>query len=88
MKEEQRNFLAAIALSMAIIIGWQMFFAPPPPTRQSQQADTPSGTQAGTSAGETPRPAQTAEETPAPRATSNGTAPDAVPGVPNTPAAG
>ncbi len=86
MKEEQRNFLAAIALSMAIIIGWQMFFAPPPP-RQSQQADTPSGTQAGTSAGETPRPTRMAEETPAPRATSNEAAPTGVPGAPNTPAA-
>ncbi len=49
MKDEQRNFLIAIALSMAIIIGWQMFFAPQP---KKPQGDQPAATQTRQPAGE------------------------------------
>ena len=66
MKDEQRNFIIAIALSMAIIFGWQMFFAPkpkkaPPPqtsaTAQQQAAPT-AGAPAG--GGEIPKAASSA----------------------------
>ena len=56
MKDEQRNVLIAIALSMAIILGWQMFFMPEPPKRnatgQTATQQTAAG-QAGAPAGQT-----------------------------------
>ncbi len=53
MKDEQRNFIIAIALSLAIILGWQMFFAPKP--KKAPPRETPAATQAqpgATSAGQ------------------------------------
>ena len=39
--EDTKNMIMAIALSMAVIFGWQIFFAPPPeePTPVQQSAD-------------------------------------------------
>ena len=66
MKDEQRNFIIAIALSLAIIIGWQMFFAPKPkkapppetPVAAQQQAATSAGASSG--GGEIPKAAPSA----------------------------
>ena len=59
MKDEQRNFLIAVALSLAIILGWQMYFAPPPKkappatsTASQQQGATSSASSDG---GEIPK---------------------------------
>ena len=41
---EQRNTFLAIALSLAILVGWQMFFAPPPPTLTPPDATAPDAT--------------------------------------------
>ena len=68
MKDEQRNFIIAIALSMAIIVGWQMFFAPKPKAPLTGQATTSQGQppaprdagQAGAAPGELPAAAKAA----------------------------
>jgi YidC/Oxa1 family membrane protein insertase len=38
MREDNRNLIVAIALSLAILLGWQYFFAAPQAERQRQAA--------------------------------------------------
>src|SRR5918995_5926949 len=54
MREDNKNLLLAIALSVVVLIGWQYFFAPPTPPRPpaqppvaQQTAPPPSPSQAG-----------------------------------------
>ncbi len=72
MREENKNLLLAIVLSVAVLIGWQYFFAPPPkppqpqpPTAQTQQAPAaPSPSQAGGPAAPAPGTAAPAPAAP------------------------
>ena len=92
MKDEQRNFIIAIALSMAIIIGWQMFFAPAPEkpqatTTTSGEAQPPAAQKGAEkkapaqtpTAGELPAAGNAAPAAPAVPATGAGTGVAAVP---------
>ncbi len=73
MRDEQRNFLIAIALSMAIIVGWQIFFAPPPqktpgtqqPAATAQQQGAGGNAASGITSGEIPSAGQPSASAPA-----------------------
>ena len=45
MREENKNLIVAIALSMAVLLGWQYFFAAPEAERQRQAAQQQQSTQ-------------------------------------------
>ncbi|WP_230532668.1 membrane protein insertase YidC [Microvirga roseola] len=45
MREENRNLIVAVALSVAVLIGWQYFFAAPQAERQRQLAEQQQATQ-------------------------------------------
>ncbi|GGC80185.1 membrane protein insertase YidC [Chelatococcus reniformis] len=49
---DNRNLIFAIALSMAVLLGWQYFFAPPPPPPPSHQP--PNGQQTTAQTGQQP----------------------------------
>jgi len=77
MREENRNLIVAIAVSLAILLGWQYFFAAPQAERHRQAAQQQQSTQVNPAA---PNP-------PASPSQAGGAAPT-VPGtVPSTPAA-
>ncbi len=48
MKYDNKNFILAIVLSMAIIFGWQYFYAKPQADRLAEQAGRRSRQQAAT----------------------------------------
>ncbi len=79
MKEESKNFILAIALSMAIIFAWQYFYAQPMLDKQAQIAKQQAQTQTTQT-----QPGQTAGQQATPPATSaatgQGVQPGAVPG--------
>ncbi len=61
---DNKNFLLAIGLSLAILIGWQYFFALPPPQPPVAEAPvSPEGTVAPPAAGEGTMPVPGAEPT-------------------------
>jgi YidC/Oxa1 family membrane protein insertase len=77
MREDNRNLILAIALSLAVLLGWQYFFAAPQAERQRQAAQQQQSTQVNPNA---PNP-------PASPSQAGGAAPT-VPGtVPSAPAA-
>jgi YidC/Oxa1 family membrane protein insertase len=77
MREDNRNLIIAIALSLAVLLGWQYFFAAPQAERQRLAAQQQQSTQVNPNA---PNP-------PASPSQAGGAAPT-VPGtVPSTPAA-
>ncbi|HEX2554602.1 MAG TPA: membrane protein insertase YidC [Microvirga sp.] len=43
MREDNRNLLLAIVLSVAVLLGWNVFFAPPTPPRTPATTAQPSG---------------------------------------------
>jgi YidC/Oxa1 family membrane protein insertase len=43
MREDNRNLLIAIVLSVAVLLGWNVFFAPPTPQRTPATTAQPSG---------------------------------------------
>ena len=53
---DNKNFIIAIVLSLAILIGWQYFFAPtpPPPQPVAEAPVTPGGTATPTAPGQPP----------------------------------
>lgn len=55
MREENRNLIVAIVLSVAVLIGWQYFFAAPEAERQRQAAQQQQSTQVNPNA---PTPSQ------------------------------
>ena len=81
MKEEQKNLLLAMALSLIVIIGWQYFYGPKPP------APRPPQTQTQPVAPGQPAPAGQTAQTTAP-ATAQPATPGAAPGVPAATAPG
>ncbi|MBB4038955.1 YidC/Oxa1 family membrane protein insertase [Microvirga flocculans] len=77
MREDNKNLIVAIALSLAVLLGWQYFFAAPQAEKQRQAAQQQQSTQAN----------PTAPNPPASPSQAGGAAPT-VPGtVPSTPAA-
>jgi YidC/Oxa1 family membrane protein insertase len=77
MREDNRNLIVAIALSLAILLGWQYFFAAPQAERQRQAAQQQQSTQVNPTA-----------PNPPPSPSQAGGASPTVPGtVPSTPAA-
>jgi YidC/Oxa1 family membrane protein insertase len=40
MREDNRNLLLAIVLSVAVLLGWNVFFAPPPAPPRTDAAQT------------------------------------------------
>jgi len=77
MREDNKNLIVAIALSLAILLGWQYFFAAPQAEKQRQAALQQQSTQAN----------PTAPNPPASPSQAGGASPT-VPGtVPSTPAA-
>ncbi len=78
MREDQKNLLLAMALSLMVIVGWNYFYGAPKldAARQSQQAATSAGPSApGAAAPQTPAPQAAAPQAAAPQA-----------GAPQTPA--
>ena len=51
---EQRNVILAIALSIAIILGWQLMFPPPPPERDAATEQQTAEQQGGAPQGRAP----------------------------------
>ena len=45
MREDNKNLILAIALSMAVLLGWQYFFAAPEAEKQRQAAQQQQSTQ-------------------------------------------
>jgi YidC/Oxa1 family membrane protein insertase len=43
MRDDNRNLLLAIVLSVAVLLGWNVFFAPPTPPRTPATTAQPSG---------------------------------------------
>jgi YidC/Oxa1 family membrane protein insertase len=76
MREDNRNLIVAIALSLAVLLGWQYFFATPQAERQRQAAQQAQSTQVNpTAPNPPPSPGQAGGASPT------------VPGtVPSTPA--
>jgi len=59
MREENRNLIVAIVLSVAVLIGWQYFFAAPQAERQRQAAQQQQSTQVNpTAPNQPPTPSQ------------------------------
>jgi YidC/Oxa1 family membrane protein insertase len=58
MREENRNLIVAIVLSVAVLIGWQYFFAVPQAERQRSAAQQQQTTQVNPAAPNLPTPSQ------------------------------
>lgn len=80
MREDNRNLIVAIALSLAILLGWQYFFAAPQAERQRQAAQQAQSTQVNPTAPNPPAsPSQAGGASP--------TVPGTVPSMPAVPTA-
>ncbi|MFL5194410.1 MAG: membrane protein insertase YidC [Microvirga sp.] len=79
MREDNRNLIVAIALSLAILLGWQYFFAAPQAEKQRQAAQQQQSTQVNpTAPNPPPSPSQAGGASP--------TVPGTVPSTPMAPA--
>ncbi len=78
MREDNKNLIVAIALSLAVLLGWQYFFAAPEAERQRQAALQQQSTQVNPTAPNPPlSPSQAGGTSP--------TVPGTVPGTPAAP---
>ncbi len=78
MREDNKNLLVAIVLSVAVLLGWQFFFAAPQADRQRQAAQQQQSTQVNPNAPNPPAsPSQAGGVSP--------TVPGTVPGTPAAP---
>ncbi len=80
MREENKNLIVAIVLSVAVLIGWQYFFAAPQADKQRQAAQQQQSTQVNPTA---PNPPPSPSQAGGPSAPVPGT----VPGAPAAPVA-
>lgn len=78
MREDNKNLILAIALSLAVLLGWQYFYAAPEAERQRQAAQQQQSTQVNPNAPNPPAsPSQAGGASP--------TVPGTVPGTPSAP---